>query len=285
MKISFCDFWDGFLNESNFFIDLFKSIYTDVQLSTNDECDVLIYSCFGNNHKKINKNKKIKIFYTGENLRPDFNDCSFSFTFDFDSYGGKNIRVPLWLIQIDWFNKKNYSNPQYVIPLDHIQKNPYGEDKKIFCSMVVNNFFPERKQIYDIVNQYKNVKTIGKPWNNWLYGEDKKIDVIKEGKFTICFENTKYPGYFTEKPIHARVARTIPIYYADRRYEEDFNKKAFLFMSDFSNQKDLLDTIKKIDNSNDLFLEYINQPIFNTPTYHIDMFEDIKNKIKNMFTF
>jgi hypothetical protein len=280
MKISFCDFWDGFQENNNFFLDIFKSIYKDVELSSNDECEILIYSCFGNNHHKFDKNKKIKIFYTGENLRPNFNECSFSFTFDFDSYDERNIRIPLWLLQIDWFNKKNYGNPQYVIPLDHLNNNPYPENKEFFCSMVVNNFFPERKKIYSILNAYKEVKTVGKPWNNWIYGEDEKFNIINKGKFNICFENTKFPGYFTEKPIHARVARTIPVYYADRRYEEDFNKKAFIFMSDFSNETDLMNQIKKIDESHELFLEYINQPIFNTPTYHIDMLEKIKQLIK-----
>jgi hypothetical protein len=72
------------------------------------------------------------------------------------------------------------------------------------------------------------------------------------------------------------------VYYADRRYEEDFNKKAFIFMSDFSNEIDLMNQIKKIDDSHDLFLEYINQPIFNTPTFHIDMFENIKKQIKKI---
>lgn len=282
MKICFCDFWDGFQENNNFFLDLFKQIYNDVELSSNEDSDVLIYSCFGNNSFKFDKNKKIKIFYTGENIRPDFNHCCFSFTFDFDSYDGKNIRIPLWLLQIDWFNKKNYNNPQYLIPLEHINNNTRPEEKEFFCSMVVNNFFPERKQIYDIVSSYKSVQIYGKPWNNWFYGEDNKLNLIKKGKFNICFENTKYPGYFTEKPIHARVAKTIPIYYSDRRYQEDFNKNAFIHMSDFSNETDLINQIKKIDQSDELFQEYISQPIFNTPTYHIDMFENIKTKIKKL---
>ena len=41
---------------------------------------------------------------------------------------------------------------------------------------------------------------------------DDKVETLSEYKFSICFENTAYPGYVTEKIIDCLAAGTIPIY-------------------------------------------------------------------------
>jgi hypothetical protein len=115
MNISFADFWDGFQDNNNFFIDLLKTINSNFNLVPfSNETEILIYSCFGHTHHHANRSKVKKIFYTGENLRPNFNECDYSLTFDFDSYDGRNIRLPLWMLQIDWFNKKDFCSTELV---------------------------------------------------------------------------------------------------------------------------------------------------------------------------
>ena len=91
MNISFLDFWGGFDSTNNFFIHLFKQIHDNVHVSNPENADIIIYSCFGNNHNTFNHCKKI--FFTGENKRPNFEECDYSFTFDFDDYNGKNIYI------------------------------------------------------------------------------------------------------------------------------------------------------------------------------------------------
>ena len=91
MKLSFCDFWGGFQHENNFFADLIKTINPETIIAPfSDETDVLIYSCFGSDHHRCNRNKTKKIYYTGENIRPNFNECDYSLTFDFEDYDGKH---------------------------------------------------------------------------------------------------------------------------------------------------------------------------------------------------
>ena len=209
MKVAFTDLWEPFDPSTNFYVDLLQSIGHTVEVVNPEDCEILFYSCYTQDHRKYKP--KMKIYVTGENTRPNFDECDYSLTFDFDDYEGRNIRCPLWMLQLDWFDKGGYTNPKFVSPLSHVETNPYPTEKEHFCSIVVNNFFPERKAMFDLMSRYRPIITVGKPWGNWIYGEDEKFNIISKAKFNICFENTKYPGYFTEKPIHARLARTIPI--------------------------------------------------------------------------
>ena len=113
------------------------------------------------------------------------------------------------------------------------------------------------------LSKYKPVHCYGKPFGNWFYGEDQKYNVISNYKFNICFENSIYPGYYTEKPIHAKTAGCIPIYWSDEHMRLDFNKNAFINLSSFNNNvKDLANYIIQIDNNDDLYQQIKSQKLF-----------------------
>ena len=108
MKISFLDFWGDLDINNNFLINIIRE-FKSVEISSPEDADVIICSVFGNEHCKFYGKKKI-IYYTGENIRPNFSSYDLSFSFDFDDYDGRNIRVPLWYFYVDFFNKKSYFN-------------------------------------------------------------------------------------------------------------------------------------------------------------------------------
>ena len=293
MKISFLDFWDGFEPQNNFFIDLIRTFIPNVIVTNPIECDFLFFSCFGNQNRNY-MNKK-RIFYTGENLRPNYDSieplierglyrgkCDFSLSFDF-SKDDKNIRVPLWLMQIDWFNKINYGNPKYVIPIDKLfDNNFYNNDKNKFCSFVFNNTAPHRWEFINEMNKYKKVDCFGKPHGNWFYGEDHKLQIISNYKFNVCFENASYSGYYTEKPIHAKVAGCVPIYWADDNFSNDFNSNAFINLNDFSNMKDLVDYIVDLDKNFDKYNLIRSEKIFTSDNFAHNLLDEITKQIKNI---
>jgi len=286
MKLSFSDFWDGVDPHNNFFTDLFKTLYDIEIIPLSDSTDVLIYSCFGNQHHNTNRSKTKKIFYTGENKRPNYTDCDYSFTFDFEDYNGKNIRIPLWLLQIDFFNKKNYGNPQYVVPLEYLtepEKNHFfNKDKPQFCVIVNNHLANRREELLKTLNPKKGVHGFGHVFKNntWFYGEDNKINLLSNYRFNICFENGTYPGYYTEKIIHAKAAGCIPLYYTDKRCEEDFNKKCFLNLNDYSTIDEYVNAILEIENTPSLYQQIKNEPLFTDSNYPINFLIKIKNQIK-----
>jgi hypothetical protein len=107
---------------------------------------------------------------------------------------------------------------------------------------------------------------------------------ISDYRFNICFENKLYPGYYTEKPIHAKVAGCIPLYYADKDINKDFNSNCFINLSDFNSVEEYTEYILKVENTPSLFNEIKNQSLFNTPNFPLEFLDDIKNKItKTLF--
>ena len=275
MNVSFLDFWHGFQPENNFFIHLLRLIKESVNITSPQNADVIFYSCFGDSHKKYNSQK---IFFTGENLRPNFNDCDLSLSFDFDDYNNKNIRLPLWYLYIDWFNVKSYNNPEWLIPVEYLSgDNEFTKkDKNQFCSTVFSSPYDTRFNMVNLLNNYKQVDCYGKIHNNQLPdGEKYKMDVISNYKFNICFENSVYPGYFTEKLLHSKIAGCIPIYYSDKSYSNDFNTKCCINLIDFENEYDFFEYIKLIDNDTYIYNKIKSEPLFKrTPS--LDM---IKNKL------
>jgi hypothetical protein len=270
MKIAFSDFWWKFDPNRNFFLDSAKRVIEGIEVTNNIlDADVLFFSCYSKEHLRADRSKTKKIYFTGENTRPPLDDCDWSISFDFDTYGGKNFRLPLWMLQIDWWGTGGYINPQYVIPLDEIENNKFrSKTKNKFCSTVFNrDHLGNRRQAIIELSKYKPVECYGEPWGNWFYGEDVKLDVISNYKFTLCYENTSFPGYFTEKPIHARSAGCIPIYWSGERFDEDFNTKSFIHLSDFSGIADLVEEVKRIDSDDNLRLRMVSEPVFkSTPT-------------------
>jgi hypothetical protein len=285
MKVAFADFWWKFDEERNFFLDSLKRMSDNVVLTKNiDEADLLIFSCFGNEHKKVNRNATKKVYFTGENLRPPLEDCDFSLTFDYESYEGKNFRLPLWMLQIDWWSTGGYgyTNPQFVIPLNAIESNRLRDkNKKEFCCAVFNRDHTGlRVKTLTELSSYKPVNCFGEPWNNWFYGEDNKLEVISNFKFTLCYENSTSAGYYTEKPIHARTAGCIPIYWSANEYITDFNPKGFVHLNDFDNITSLVERVKEIDNSESLRKQMIDEPVF-TQTPDIVPYMDFMQRIIN----
>ena len=62
--------------------------------------DFLFYSCFGEEYLKFDC---IRIFYSGENIRPNFMACDFAFSFDYNKRKN-HFRLPLYSLYIDHHN-------------------------------------------------------------------------------------------------------------------------------------------------------------------------------------
>lgn len=276
MRISFLDFWGGFDQNNNFFIHLLRRIYDNVIVSSPESADLIIYTVFGQQNKKYNHCKKI--FFTGENIRPNFDECDYSLTFDFDDYNNRNIRLPLWYLYIDWFDVGSYTNPHWLIPTKWLcGENEFTKkSKEKFCSTVFSSRYKIRFDLIEKLNIYKEVDCYGKLHNRRLPdGERNKMDTISNYKFSICLENTIHPGYFTEKLLHAKIAGTIPIYYSDKTFNLDFNEKCCVNLIDYDNMDAIVDMIKMIDSDKSLYEDMLNQPLFD----HTASIADIAFKI------
>ena len=277
MKIGFLDFWHDFDINNNFFFHMLSSLKENVVVSSPEDCDILFFSCYGDRNNLPQFQNKKRIFYTGENLRPVYGQsvvrtasnfigrCDYSISFDFDENEDKNIRLPLWYLYIDWFGVGSYSNPDWLIPIDYlVNENEFTiKEKKKFCSTVFSSPYDIRFNMINSLNEYKTVDCYGKIHNNKLRdGEKYKMDIISDYRFNICFENSIYPGYFTEKLLHAKIAGCVPIYYSDKKYVEDFNFKSCINLIDFESISHLKEYIKEVDNDYVLYRRIQREPLF-----------------------
>lgn len=245
MKIKFTDFEYGSGPKGNFLYGFLKKRY-DVELSENP--DFLIYSIWGKEHCKYNC---VKIFYTGEPVTPNFNECDYAIGFDDIIFDDRYMRLPLFAMQITREIQNREKFRETVL-----------KDKR-FCNFVYNNETVGRgallrKEFCKKLMEYKEIDCPGSVLHNmeseilssrfhrmWY---QSKIDFIKKYKFTIAFENSFVDGYTTEKLIQPLMAGSIPIYFGNQKVAKDFNTKSFINAADYGNDfMAVMERVREID--------------------------------------
>lgn len=248
IKVRFVDFYQGFDMVTNDFINILSRKY-DVELS--DQPEYLFYSCFGDDHLLYDC---IRIFYTGECITPDFNECDYAIGFDRIVFSDRYIRVPLYRM---FQYKAEYA--ELKSPEEFLADELRG--KEGFCSFVYSNCFAaeERVEFFHLLSKYKTISSGGRYLNNVGRPVGDKRSFQSKCKFSIAFENTSYPGYSTEKLVEAFVAKTIPIYFGDPDIGKDFNNAAFVNCHQYRSFDEVVERVKEIDNDDMLFLSIINE--------------------------
>lgn len=270
IKVKAVDFYDNFDYRTNVIFNILKQHY---ELDFSDDPDYLIYSVFGQENLKYDC---IKIFYTGENLMPDFNLCDYAIGFDYLEYGDRYFRCPLYF-------SEHYSNVRNLMMTKHKNVNKELLKRK-FCSFVYSNTKASeiRDLLYYKISEYKPIESGGLHLNNIGGRVNDKLKFESEHKFSIACENSQHPGYSTEKIVEAFAARTVPIYWGDPEIKKIFNPKSFICVSDFNDFDRLIYEIERIDNDDHLYLEMLKCPALNNPNYIIETFNNLEDFIINI---
>ena len=247
IKIAFTDFWHGNGPDEIASNPIYQLLSRFYKLELSGQPDFLIYSCFG---KQFLKYDCTRIFYTGENVRPNFNQCDYAFSFDYP-VTERNYRLPLYLLY-GYFNQ-----------LESKGKQPRNPSDLKFCNFVYSNKkASERIEFYKKLECYKPIDSGGKILNNIGGRVRDKMEFLKNYKFTIAFENSSYPGYTTEKIMQPLIANTIPIYWGNPLIARDFNPDCFINCHDFESFDEVVAHITKVDKDDELFQKYISAPAF-----------------------
>ena len=250
VKVMFTDMYRSFdLREAEQIFE-WRMISKHWQPMLSDDPDFLFYSCFGQEHLKYNC---IRIFYTPENIRPRFDRCDYAFSYDLP-ITQRNYRLPIYR---RWPEYKNLLRPR--------DPDKIAAQKRQFCAFMVSNPHAiERIDFFNRLSKYKKVDSGGGYLNNIGYrverGSQNKLDWMRNYKFSITFENSCYPGYTTEKLMHALLADTIPIYWGNPLASLDFNPKAFINCHDYSSFDDVVELVREIDQNEALYKGYLSQP-------------------------
>jgi hypothetical protein len=246
IKIKFVDFWTGFNSNNNKILNLIKDNYN---IEYSDHPDLIIYSCYSTEFLKYSC---ARLFYTAENIRPDYRFCDFAVSFDYNNYPN-HLRMPLFLA---YFNNECLTRAR--------DTKAILNKKSGFCSFVVSNATEAEQRIsfFNELSKYKEVASGGKYANNVGGPVANKLEFISKYLFNIAFENSSYPGYTTEKIAEPWVAGCIPIYWGDPEVTRDINPDCFINMHDFTSFDEAIAYIKKVDLSKTLQIKYISAPFY-----------------------
>lgn len=288
IKIKFSGMGGHFNENDNFIINLLRKRY-DVVFS--DEPDYLFYSVLSSDYLNYNC---VRIFYTAENLVPDFNICDYAIGFHYLNFEDRYIRFPLYLV--DGFIA--YDGDNYATDLEralHKHETDINEikSKESFCSFVYSNAEAARcrEKFFEAISKYKGVNSGGRYLNNVGGPIASKLEFQIQHKFVIAFENTSTPGYTTEKIVHAFSANAIPIYWGNPEIEKEFNGKSFINCHRYglseSGEKEAIDRIVEeiiaIDNDDTLFMSYIKEPAFTDNNNVKEQQEKLQTFLWNIF--
>jgi hypothetical protein len=266
VRVFFSDFWPDLIQNDNYFFNLLSLKYNVVIDEVNP--DIVFHSVYTKNHLKYDMNKCIKILYTGENRRPNFNESHYSVSFDYMD-DNRNYRLPLWALIFNWFDRPYNADRDHAYLHDiHSFLNKKLWSKNKFCAFVVSN--PNCSRRLDFarkVASYKMIDCPGRIFTNVppIMGRGdqvEKVEFLRDYKFNICFENSTHQGYCTEKIIHSMFMNTLPIYWGDPLVTNDFNKDSFLNSHDFQSDGHLLEKIIELDNNPTKYKEIMEQPWF-----------------------
>jgi hypothetical protein len=215
--------------------EIFADLLSDFEFIETETPDFILFGPYGNNVPQ--KGDYIRIGYFCENIIPDLSICEWAFGIPMEKEIGDERYK-----RIQWHGL----NPQLLIKNENQDFAKLDKPKSKFCNFIYSNEVKYRQSFFKQLSTYKHIDAPGKSMNNMpsideTYEGDvwhRKRQFLTAYKFTIAFENYRYPGYQTEKLYDAMLAGSIPIYFGDPNIEEIFNSKSFINASEYLNLKD-----------------------------------------------
>ena len=280
IKIKFCDFWKHWNQQDNFIVNILKKRYN---IEFSDNPDYVFFSNFNEDFEHMDYNNCVKIFYTQENLVPDFNYADYGIGFDDIIYGDRYIRYPIYLIP------ERYGRFWNLMKRKHLFENSEEVLDRGFCSFVVSNGNADeiRNNAFEALNKYKEIHSGGRYKNNIGLpdGVLDKLEFASKYKFSLCFENTSHPGYSTEKIIEAFAAKTIPIYWGDPNITDIFNPKSFIDVTSCKTIEEIVQKVKEVDSDDGLYLKMLGTKALNEQSelYYEEAQQKLEKFLYNIF--
>lgn len=265
IKLNFADMGMDVKGGTSVYKDgLLRLINTFADIEISETPDYVICGSYGANHWKYDC---VKIFYSTEDIDPDFN------IFDY-AIGMSDIKI----------YDRYFSEPQYLSyrfydkAKNALKKHEHSDDyflsKKKFCNFIYSNGYADkfREHSFYALDNYKHVDSAGKFLNNMgddqIAGErfagdwqESKIKFMQDYRFTIAYSNAQKYGYTDEKIFDAWNAGTIPVFWGDSKFCEKFNRKAYIDCCDCKTPQEVVERVKEIEESSEKYLAMQKEPI------------------------
>lgn len=221
-----------------------------VEFTDFDRADLLLYSDFGERHWTF---PGLKVYVTGENMLPDFAQCDLAFTPHEEPGEPRAIRLPYYA--------------QVLPGLGSLRERPVPTaaeaERDGFCSFVASNpRGPERNAFFRRLNARRKVDSAGRHFNTTGTRLTDKHAFLLRYRMNLAFENTRSPGYITEKLVEPLLAGCIPVYWGAPDVTRDFNPGCMINVSDFPDHDAAIEHILAVDADPAARLALLQAPVF-----------------------
>jgi hypothetical protein len=218
------------------------------------------------------KIKPIRIFNSFENYPFPSVKYDFAITTHLGINDPNHLRFPLWKEVIDWSHlgifrnlsadAKRFGSYHNIKELTNLDGNKFiNKDKKIcFFSGHLNE---PRKSLHSKLSENFIVDGYGPYFNKKIKNHNSsnfnKKDIMRNYAFNLCPENSLYPGFYTEKIPEAFLGNCLPLAWADKNIQYDFNKNCFVNLLDYAH--DNYNEICYLLKQQDFLKKFNNQPL------------------------
>ncbi len=267
LKICATNFWADFSMDRGLVKYLVDVAFGDWTLCESQaDADLVLTSVFP--HRAAERpHKTLAIIW--ENVRPNYSFYAYSLSSDPDHYGGRNFRLPHWYREVAWspdylpwdLSGEGSHGHEPLLPLPFLMQprsEPFPTRRK-FCAFVARNPEPYRMMTAEAMRAIAPVDAYGLIAGS--VESRSKYEILRDYAFSMCFENSLFPGYHTEKLVQAWAAGTIPLYFGDRSVELDFNRGAFLNRHDFPSLDAFVEEVRRVYASAELQERIWREPL------------------------
>lgn len=184
------------------------------------------------------------LYHTAENTRYDSGDADYSISSDLGVERENHFRMPNWWGSIDWsnfgINHPNAPRTRNKINIERLL-TPLGDavlQKPRKMALFTTHLREPRGTLFRELSKVVQTDGYGKGFDPSITDHNEsgifKDDILQDYMFSLCPENSMYPGYYTEKVPESFAAGCIPVSWADQNIVVDFVEGSFINTADFA---------------------------------------------------
>lgn len=198
------------------------------------------------------------IWFTGDNVRPPIGSWDGYLSFDLDPLEGKNVYFPHWWEYLGLLSstRASYSGVELSVEMLMSMREPESTRPRFACAFI-GNPTPMRFHAVEALERLGQVDVYGNSVGRPIAS---KVDVAKNYRFVLCFENDLYPGYVTEKVFEAWGTGAIPLWWGSdpARY---VNPEAVINAAEYSCLADFASAVADVNKSGERWSHMAASPI------------------------
>lgn len=255
IKLAIVHQYRGF--EDSLIVDLVRSVAgRPVVITEPSHCDLLIIGPFRPPDSLLTRartrlksvwsrdpwttrtDRPVIVFQSWENVRHDHIPADFSISCDLNVNSERHFRLPLWMSEIDWSHEglpvRHSPRVGRALSIERLMK-PLGTGflkKPKRAALFSSHMREPRQTLFDTLSKFVPVDGYGPAFDKTILHHNSspffKEEILGNYAYSLCPENSLYPGYYTEKIPEAFAADTLPITWCDVSVCHDFNPDAFI---------------------------------------------------------